>query len=177
VSHHFDSPTAIADGRINLCDLFVFPGAPDTTTLILTVNPDAGRSSATTFRPDALYEFVVASDGGTREDIAFRVTFTEPDNAGNQQMHVLRADGAPHGTEGTLLGEGHTGEVFPLAPAGWRGRDWPRIPSPPKGSPWPDSFRGSQPGNTTPASSRPRQAMSSPAVTSPPSPCRYPTPT
>ena len=97
MSHHFDSPTAIADGRINLCDLFVFPGVPDTTTLILTVNPDAGRSSATTFRPDALYEFVVASDGGTREDIAFRVTFTEPDNAGNQQMRVLRADGPAQG--------------------------------------------------------------------------------
>jgi hypothetical protein len=128
VSHHFDSPTAIADGRINLCDLFVFPGVPGTTTLILTVNPDAGRSSATTFRPDALYEFVVASDGGTREDIAFRVTFTEPDNAGNQQMRVLRADGtaARHGTEGTLLGEGRTGGVFPpwrrRAGVGWAGR-------------------------------------------------------
>jgi hypothetical protein len=111
VSHHFDSPTAIADGRINLCDLFVFPGVPGTTTLILTVNPDAGRSSATTFRPDALYEFAVASDGGTREDIAFRITFTEPDDTGNQQMRVLRADGAAaqHGTEGTLLGEGRTG--------------------------------------------------------------------
>ena len=110
VSHHFDSPTAIADGRINLCDLFVFPGVPGTTTLILTVNPDAGRSSATTFRPDALYEFVVASDGGTREDIAFRITFTEPDATENQQMRVLRADGAAarHGTEGTLLGEGRT---------------------------------------------------------------------
>jgi hypothetical protein len=69
-------------------------------------------------RPDALYEFVVASDGGTREDIAFRVTFTEPDGAGNQQMRVLRADGAAarQGIEGTLLGEGHTGEIFPLAP-------------------------------------------------------------
>ena len=120
MSHHFDSPTAIADGRINLCDLFVFPGVPGTTTLILTVNPDAGRSSATTFRPDALYEFVVASDGGTREDIAFRVTFTEPDHAGNQQMRVLRADGAAarHGTEGTLLGEGRTGEVYPLGAGG-----------------------------------------------------------
>jgi hypothetical protein len=166
VSHHFDSPTAIADGRINLCDLFVFPGAPGTTTLILTVNPDAGRSSATTFRPDALYEFVVASDGGTREDIAFRVTFTERDNAGNQQMRVLRANGAAarQGTEGTLLGEGRTGEIFPLALAGWHGRDWPRIPSPPTESPWPDSSRGSQQGSTTPASSRPRQAISSPAV-------------
>jgi Domain of unknown function (DUF4331) len=66
--------------------LFVFPGTPGTTTLILTVNPDAGRSSPTTFRPDALYEFVVASDGGTREDIAFRVAFTEPDDAGTQQI-------------------------------------------------------------------------------------------
>jgi hypothetical protein len=86
VSHHFDSPTAIADGRINLCDLFVFPGVPSTTTLILTVNPDAGRSSAATFRPDALYELVVASGGGTREDIAFRVTFTKPDNAGSAAL-------------------------------------------------------------------------------------------
>ena len=167
MSHHFDSPTAIADGRINLCDLFVFPGAAGTTTLILTVNPDAGRSSATTFRPDALYEFVVASDGGTREDIAFRITFTEPDNAGNQQMRVLRADGAAarHGTGGTLLGEGRTGEVFPLGAGGWRGPGWPRIPSPPTGSPWPDSSPGSQPGSTTPAPSRPHQAISSPAVT------------
>jgi hypothetical protein len=116
VSHHFDSPTAIADGRINLCDLFVFPGVPGTTTLVLTVNPDAGRSSAATFRPGALYEFVVASDGGTGEDIAFRVTFTEPDNAGNQQLRVLRADGAAAraGTDGTLLGEGRTGAAFPL---------------------------------------------------------------
>lgn len=125
VSHHFDSPAAIADGRINLCDLYVFPAVPGTTTLILTVNPDAGRSSATTFRPDALYEFVVASDGGTREDIAFRVTFTEPDGTGNQQMRVLRADGAAarHGTEGTPLGEGRTGEVFSLGGGGlaWAG--------------------------------------------------------
>ena len=98
---------------------------PGATTLILTVNPDAGRSSATTFRPDALYEFVVASNGGTREDIAFRVTFAEPDGTGNQQMRVLRADGdtARHGTEGTPLGEGCTGEVFSLGADGlaWAG--------------------------------------------------------
>jgi Domain of unknown function (DUF4331) len=161
-----DSPTAIADGRINLCDLFVFPGVPGTTTLILTVNPDAGRSSAATFQPDALYEFVVASDGGTHEDIAFRVTFARPDNAGNQQMPVLRTGGAAarHGTEGTLLGQGHTGEVFPLDAGGWRGLDWPRIPPPPTGSPWPDSSPGSQQSSTNPASSRPHQAISSPAV-------------
>ena len=94
MSHHFDTPTAIADGRINLCDFYVFPATHGSTVFILTVNPDAGRSSARTFRPDALYEFVVASDGGTCEDIAFRVRFADPDASGHQQVGVLRATGA-----------------------------------------------------------------------------------
>jgi hypothetical protein len=125
VSHHFDSAADRADGRINPCDLYVFPAAPGTTALILTVNPDAGRSSPTTFRPDALYEFVVASNGGTGEDLALRVTVTEPDDTGQQQVRILRADGpaARHGTAGTLVGEGRTGAVFPLSDNGlaWAG--------------------------------------------------------
>ena len=125
MSHHFDSAADRADGRINLCDLYAFPGAPATTAVILTVNPDAGRSSPTTFRPDALYEFALASDGGTSADIALRITFAEPNDAGQQQLRVLRADGpdARHGALGTLLGEGRTGEVFSLAGIGlaWAG--------------------------------------------------------
>jgi hypothetical protein len=125
VSHHFDSAADRADGRINPCDLYAFPGAPGTTAFILTVNPDAGRSSPTTFRPDALYEFAVACDGGTTEDIAFRVTFTEPGDTGQQQVRALRADGpaAREGTAGTPLGEGRTGEVFSLTGDGlaWAG--------------------------------------------------------
>jgi hypothetical protein len=39
MSHHFDSPAAIEDGRIGLCDLYVFGGPAGSTTLILTVNP------------------------------------------------------------------------------------------------------------------------------------------
>jgi len=115
VSHHFDSAADRADGRINPCDLYAFPGAPGTTAVILTVNPDAGRSSPTTFRPDARYEFVVAGDGGTTEDIALRITFTEPGDT-EQRVRVLRADGpaAREGTAGTLLGAGRTGEVFSL---------------------------------------------------------------
>ncbi len=125
MSHHFDSAADRADGRINPCDLYAFPAAPDTTALIVTVNPDAGRSSPTTFRPDALYEFVVASNGGTSEDLALRVTFTEPDHSGRQQVRVLRAGGpaAGHGTGGTPLGEGRTGAVFSLSGSGlaWAG--------------------------------------------------------
>lgn len=44
----------------------------------------SGRSNPT-LRPDALYEFVIASDGGTREDRAFRMSFGEPDADGHQE--------------------------------------------------------------------------------------------
>jgi len=120
MSHHFDSPTAIEDGRLNLGDLYVFPELPGISTLVLTVNPDAGRSNPTTFRPDALYEFVIASDGGTREDRAFRMSFGEPDPDGNQEIRVRYAIGpqSRSGLEGTELGAGHAGETFALSHGG-----------------------------------------------------------
>jgi len=120
MSHHFDSPTAIEDGRLNLGDLYVFPETPGTSTLVVTVNPDAGRSNPTTLRPDALYEFVIASDGGTREDRALRMSFSEPDADGNQEMQVRYAVGprSRSGLEGSELGAGHTGEAFALSNGG-----------------------------------------------------------
>ena len=125
MSHHFDSAAARADGRINPCDLYAFPAAPGTTALILTVNPDAGRSSPPTFRPDAVYEFAVASNGCTSQDMALRVTFTQPGDHGRQQVRVARADGPAvrNGPAGTPLGEGRTGAVFPLGDDGlaWAG--------------------------------------------------------
>jgi hypothetical protein len=120
MSHHFDSPTAIEDGRLNLLDVYVFPEAPGTSTLILTVNPDSGRSSPVTFRADALYEFVIASDGGTGEDRAFRMSFGEPDADGDQEMRVRYAAGGQSrsGVEGTELGVGRTREAFALGHGG-----------------------------------------------------------
>jgi hypothetical protein len=117
MSHHFDSPTAIEDGRLNLLDVYVFPEeTPGRSTLLVTVNPDSGRSSPTTFRPDALYEFVIASDGGTREDRAFRMSFGEPDAGGNQEMQVRYATGRPSwsGREGSELGV--TTSPYPAVP-------------------------------------------------------------
>ena len=49
MSHHFDTPTAREDPRINICDLYLFAGAPGTTVMAMTVNPDAGRSAPETF--------------------------------------------------------------------------------------------------------------------------------
>jgi hypothetical protein len=120
MSHHFDSPTAIEDGRLNLCDLYAFPEPSDRSTLILTASPDAGRSSPTEFRPDALYEFVIASDAGTIEDRAIRMLFTAAGPDGRQQMRVLQADGESSrgGANGSPLGSGATGEIFSLQGGG-----------------------------------------------------------
>lgn len=120
MSHHFDSPTALEDGRINLCDVFAFPGDGATSNLILTVNPDAGRSSPTTLRPDALYEVAIASDGGTLEDRAYRLTVGEPAADGRQRVTVRYAEGpqSHSGVEGSILGEGSTGEVIALSNGG-----------------------------------------------------------
>jgi hypothetical protein len=120
MSHHFDSPTALEDGRLNLSDLYAFPGPGDTTNLILTVNPDAGRSSPTTLRPDAQYEFVIASDGGTIEDRAIRMRADDQHVNGRQRMVVRFADGleSRHGIEGRELGSGCTDETFALAGGG-----------------------------------------------------------
>jgi hypothetical protein len=136
VSHHFDSPTAIEDGRINLSDLYAFPGPGSTTTLILNVNPDAGRSSPTTLRPDALYEFVIASDGGSVEDCAIRIVFDEPDPAGRQRMTVRLAAGEDSrtGDAGVPLGSGLTGEVILLDGGG---RAWSGVATDPF---WGDGF-------------------------------------
>jgi hypothetical protein len=114
MSHHFDSPTAIEDGRINLCDLYAFPGRAGTTVLLMTVNPDAGRSNPTTFRPDAIYEFAAASRGADRERLALRVRFASPNAGDGEQTYdvVLAIGDASHaGAEGLRLVSGTTNNL------------------------------------------------------------------
>ncbi len=114
MSHHFDTPTAIEDGRIDLCDVYVFPGKdPNNTVFILTVNPDAGLSSPTTFRSEGLYEFKIDTNGDAIEDLSYCISFKEPDTDGIQRLEVRLAEGiaAQSGTGGRLIAEGQTNVV------------------------------------------------------------------
>ena len=54
MSHHFDTPTAREDPRINVCDFYLFEGAPGATVMAMTVNPDAGLSAPNSFRDEGL---------------------------------------------------------------------------------------------------------------------------
>jgi hypothetical protein len=66
LSHHFDTPTAKEDPRINVCDFYIFDGSPRTTVMAMTVNPDAGLSASDTFREEALYTFRFDLNGDAR---------------------------------------------------------------------------------------------------------------
>jgi hypothetical protein len=119
MSHHFDTPTAKEDPRINICDFYLFDGAPGTTVMAMTVNPDAARLAPDTFREEGIYAFRFDLNGDAREEVTFKVRFGDVGHANGeehkhvQSMQLRRATGeeAISGAGGALLAEGKTGQV------------------------------------------------------------------
>ena len=119
MSHHFDTPTAREDPRINVCDLYLFGGSPGHRVMAMTVNPDAGISAPDTFRDEGLYAFRFDLNGDAKEELTFKVRFGEVEHAdGDEHRHiqhfeVRRAVGADacKGAEGTVLATGETGGI------------------------------------------------------------------
>ena len=101
MSHHFDTPTAREDPRLNLCDMYVFAGSPHTTVLVMTVNPAATAETPAPFRDEAVYAFRFDTNGDRCEDVSFKVRFA--DHAGSQRFDVIRADRAPDGLDGDVI--------------------------------------------------------------------------
>ena len=119
MSHHFDTPTAKEDPRINICDFYLFDGAPGTTVMAMTVNPDAARLAPDTFRDEGIYAFRFDLNGDSREEVTFKVRFGEVGHAGVTSICTCnrcnsgRATGAEaiRGAGGEFLLEGKTGQV------------------------------------------------------------------
>jgi hypothetical protein len=91
MSHHFDSKIAREDPSLNLCDFYLFEGAPGKTVMILTVNPDAGLSASDIFHSEGLYAFRFDLDGDAREELAFKARFEPPrhkDGAGPASTRI-----------------------------------------------------------------------------------------
>jgi hypothetical protein len=108
---HLESPLVMRDGRTDINDVYVFNGArPDRAALVMTVNPVAGDSSPTTFRPGAKYVFHVDANGDARPDTRFKVVFGDVAEGGGQTMTVTR--------NGRVLGSGSTGANVTLAGGG-----------------------------------------------------------
>ena len=119
MSHHFDTPTALKDPRINVCDLYLFRGRPGATVMAMTVNPDAGISGPDTFHEEGLYAFRFDLDRDAREEVTFKVRFGAVDHAsGDEHRHVQtfevrRATGAAalRGADGEVIITGRSGEA------------------------------------------------------------------
>src|SRR5271154_1037516 len=119
MSHHFDTPTAKEDPRINLCDFYLFSGAPGTTVMAMTVNPDAGLSAPETFREEGLYAFRFDLNDDAMEEVTFKFRFGDLRHAESderthiQNFQVRRATGqeAVLGDGGEDLIAGETGTV------------------------------------------------------------------
>ena len=118
MSHHFDTPTAREDPRLNLCDFYLFAGAPGTTVMAMTVNAAATVDSPGPFRDEALYVFRFDTDGDHREDVSIKVRFGEPVHVstdgveGHAQTFGVRfatGDDAVAGGDGRLIAAGTTG--------------------------------------------------------------------
>jgi hypothetical protein len=117
MSHHFDTPTAREDPRINVCDFYLFGGSLGATVMALTVNPDAGVSSPDTFRDEGVYAFRFDLNGDAREELAFKVRFGAVEHAAGdahrhvQPFQVVRSTGAHalKGVEGEVIASNLTG--------------------------------------------------------------------
>ena len=128
---HLDAPTVSTDGRIDINDVYVFEGQnTGNTVLAMTIDPAAGLLSPTSFRPGALYEFKVSTDGDAIPDVAYRIKFGGITGNGTQPMTVHRAAGsaAAEGAGGPAIGNGSSYQTVALAGGGqiWAGlRDDP----------------------------------------------------
>jgi len=90
MADHFD---AVPDSRHDITDLYIFqkPGDPAKSIRILNVNP-AAPTLATTFDPEASYEFKIDTNADAQAEIAFHVVFTSSGD-GQQTATVYRATG------------------------------------------------------------------------------------
>lgn len=118
MSHHFDTKLAKEDPSLNVCDLYLFQGSPDTTVMAMTVNPDLGLSATDTLHNEGLYTFRFDLNHDAREEVVFKFRFGDPRHAqGDEHIHmqdfkVRQATAAEiSGDQGELLLEGETGKV------------------------------------------------------------------
>jgi Domain of unknown function (DUF4331) len=101
LSHHFDTPTAREDARLNLCDMYLFAGSPLTTVMAMTVNPAATAQTSAPFRDEAIYAFRFDTNDDRREDVSFKLRFEKRE--GSQSFDLIRADHTPDGLDGDVI--------------------------------------------------------------------------
>jgi hypothetical protein len=114
MSHHYPGPSFAfpnGDARLNFTDMFAFPKPGDNSKSILVVdvhpsfglNP-SGPTPAAAFKPGALYEIMIDTDGDNVVNVAYSVRIAESPQG--QTATLRRIDGTRSnrtGSEGTVI--------------------------------------------------------------------------
>jgi hypothetical protein len=142
MSDHTDSPTADANPRLDIGDLFAFAGGRG-LVLAISVNPLTDPSATDSLRldPDGLYELKIDTDGDALPDISYKVVVAG--DGAVQQMTLLRAVGAaavPSDRGGEVLLTGLTSAGADVAVA--EGADGVRLYVGPRQDPFFFNFVG-----------------------------------
>ena len=103
MSHHASGPNfgfPRDDARLDMTDLYAFtkPGEPAKSIIVLNVHPSFALASpepttSEPFKPAALYEFKIDTNGDAVADICYSVQFASSEN-GKQTATVRRTQGA-----------------------------------------------------------------------------------
>jgi len=114
MSHHLDSPIARQDIRLDITDLYVFRGETGTVFAINVCHSIFGPIPVPGYHPEGMYEFKIDLDGDAVEDVTYRLTFDERDQAAKQRYILRCIKGAaatdPH-APGTVVAQGTTEET------------------------------------------------------------------
>lgn len=94
MSHHSDSPIARQDIRLDITDLYVFRGETGTVLAINLCHSIFGEIPVPGYYPEGMYEFKVDLDGDAIEEVTYRITFQDRDEAGSQAFTLRRISGA-----------------------------------------------------------------------------------
>lgn len=97
-SDHQDTPEVELSPRMDINDVYVFPGSSaDRTTLILTTSSPItpGQSATAAFDPNLLYQIKIDNSGDGVEDRVFQVTFN---GTGTNQRVSVRGPVRPNET-------------------------------------------------------------------------------
>jgi hypothetical protein len=114
---HLDAPSAKADHRIDITDVYAFRSTASTTTLVLNVDGlmSPAASKAGVFRTSTLYELKIDTNGDAAADVAYRYRFGAPISVSGgrkvQDYQVRRATGSAanrHEWTGAIVAVGRT---------------------------------------------------------------------
>ncbi|MES1173523.1 MAG: DUF4331 family protein [Myxococcales bacterium] len=135
MGHHFDSPEARADSRINITDNYLFESPNDASRVIAVMcmsplaglpSPYHGQPQWRTFRPTAAYELRFDTDGDMIADRVLRLVFQGEEAPQTLSVHWLEGEDAQaEGATGKVLGTGSVEATVELElPQGMRGKVW-----------------------------------------------------